>query len=249
MNQDSAEGGCRGVRILVVEDEKDLAEGIAVGLRREFLTVDIASDGSGALEKVHVEQGYDAIILDLRLPKLSGMSVLERLRSEGVQTPVLVLTALDGVDTKLEAFRLGADDYLTKPFAFAELLARVQALLRRGTPALPGCWSVGNLTFDPASHVCRVNSRTVGLTDKETQLLEYLFRNAGRLIPHEELEQHMWDDHSALWAETLKVHMHRLRAKIGDTPARPIITTVRSEGYGILTAVSVIPRVHGDGKT
>lgn len=237
------------MRILVVEDERDLAEGIAVGLRREFLTVDIALDGRSALEKVHVEQGYDTIILDLCLPELSGMSVLERFRHEGIQTPVLVLTAVDAVDAKLEAFRLGTDDYLTKPFAFAELLARIRALLRRGTPALPGCWRAGSLILDPASHVCRVDGRTVCLTDKETQLLEYLLRNAGRLIPHEELEQHMWDDHFTLWTETLKVHMHRLRAKIGDNPARRIITTVRGEGYGILAPVSVIPRESVDQKT
>jgi DNA-binding response OmpR family regulator len=231
------------VRILVVEDERDLAQGIAAGLRRELLTVDIALDGQSALEKVHVEQGYDAIILDLRLPKLSGMSVLERLRSEGTQTPVLVLTAVDGVDTKLEAFRLGTDDYLTKPFAFAELLARIQALLRRGTPALAGCWHVGPLTLDPASHVCKVDGQPVSLTDKETQLLEYLLRNAGRVVSQEELEQHMWDDRSALWAQTLKVHMHRLRAKTGDCAARSIIASIRGEGYGILVPVSVIPRV------
>ncbi|MHB8070513.1 MAG: response regulator transcription factor [Candidatus Cryosericum sp.] len=237
------------MRVLVVEDERDLADGIAAGLRRELFTVDVALDGCSALEKVHIEQGYDVIVLDLRLPKLSGMAVLEHLRHEGVQIPVLVLTAADEVDTKLEAFHLGTDDYLTKPFSFAELLARIHALLRRGTPPLSGCWRVDGLTLDPASHVCKVDGRTVCLTDKETQLLEYLFRNAGRLIPQEELEQHMWDDRSELWAETLKVHMHRLRAKIGDTPARPIITTVRSEGYGILTAVSVIPRVNGDGKT
>ena len=237
------------MRVLVVEDERDLADGIAAGLRRELFTVDIAPDGCSALEKVHIEQGYDVIILDLRLPNLSGMSVLEHLRHEGIQIPVLVLTAVDGVDAKLEAFHLGTDDYLTKPFSFAELLARIHALLRRGTPPLPGCWRVDGLTFDPASHVCKVYGRIVYLTDKETQLLEYLLRNAGRLILQEELEQHMWDDRSALWAETLKVHMHRLRAKIGDTPTRPIITTVRSEGYGILTTVSVVPRLSGDGKT
>lgn len=237
------------MRILVVEDEQDLAEGIAAGLRRELFAVDIAFDGQSAIEKVHVEQGYDAIILDLRLPKLSGMSVLEHLRREGTQIPVLVLTAVDGVDAKLEAFRLGTDDYLTKPFAFAELLARIRALLHRGTPALPGCWCVGSLTLDPASHVCKVDGHPVPLTDKETQLLEYLLCNAGRLVPQEELEQHIWDDRSALWAETLKVHTHRLRAKIGDSATRPIITTIRGQGYGILTAVSVVPRVSVDRKT
>jgi len=236
------------VRILVVEDERDLADGIAAGLRRELFTVDIAPDGCSALEKVHIEQGYDVIVLDLRLPKLSGLSVLEHLRHEGIQIPVLVLTAVDGVDTKLEAFHLGTDDYLTKPFSFAELLARIHALLRRGTPPLPGCWRVGSLTLDPASHVCKVDELPVLLTDKETQLLEYLLRNAGRLVPQAELEEHMWDDHSALWAETLKVHMHRLRAKIGDSAARPIITTIRGQGYGILTVVSVVPRALLDQK-
>jgi DNA-binding response OmpR family regulator len=237
------------VRILVVEDEQDLAEGIAAGLRRELFTVDIARDGRAALEKVHVEQGYDAIILDLRLPKLSGMSVLEHLRRERTQTPVLVLTAVDGVDAKLEAFRLGTDDYLTKPFAFAELLARIRALLRRGPPSLPGVVCVEALQLDVSSHRCTVAGVPISLTSKEEQLLEYLLHNAGRMVPQEELEQHMWDDRSALWAQTLKVHIHRLRAKIGDSAIRPIITTIRGKGYGILTAVSVVPRVSVDRKT
>lgn len=237
------------MRILVVEDEQDLAEGIAAGLHRELFAVDIAFDGQSAIGKVHVEQGYDVIILDLCLPMLSGMTVLERLRGEGIRTPVLVLTAVEGVDARLKAFDSGADDYLAKPFAFAELLARIRALLRRGPPSLPGVVCVEALQLDVSSHSCTVAGVTISLTSKEEQLLEYLLCNAGRMISQEELEQHMWDDRSALWAQTLKVHIHRLRAKIGDNATRPIITTIRGKGYGILTAVSVIPRVSVDQKT
>lgn len=221
------------MRILVIEDEPDICKAVADALRQEHYAVDTADDGNDALAKVHVEQAYDLLLLDLMLPGMDGLQVLGRLRSEGNRTPVLIITARDTVGERIAGLDRGADDYLVKPFAIDELLARVRALLRREAAVQQVILSAGTVSFDPVTRVCAVSGKPVPLTIHEERLLEYLLRNAGRLIPRGELEDHVWDDHASLWTDTLKVHVCRLRKKLDAAGAPGFIRMVRGIGYGI----------------
>lgn len=221
------------MRILVVEDEHSLSDAICEGLRDNFFAVDQAFDGREALSKIEVELAYDLIILDIMLPKLDGMSVLSELRARGHKMAVLMLTARSGVDDKIESFVGGADDYLTKPFDFRELLARVHALLRREKSEKTSVIRIGDVTINTATNVVMRDGRAIELTRKEYQILVYLSLNRGRVVPKEELENHLWDEHASLWSDTLRTHVKNLRKKIEGDGRMELIKTLRGIGYEI----------------
>jgi DNA-binding response OmpR family regulator len=222
------------MRVLVVEDEPTMLSALSDALTHERLAVDTAPDGRDALSKVHVEQAYDLILLDLMMPHVDGLTFLRSIRSEGYAMPVLILTARDLTSDKVTGLDAGGDDYLTKPFNLTELLARVRALLRRNGNRKTSVLQAGGVELDTVTHVCRLHGTTVSLATKEEQLLEYLLRNQGRIIPREELEDHLWDAKASLWSDTLRTHVRYLRAKLDTDPTHPLITTVRGLGYGIV---------------
>jgi DNA-binding response OmpR family regulator len=222
------------MRVLVVEDEPTMLTALSDALIHERLTVDTALDGRDALSRVHIEQAYDLVLLDLMMPRMDGLTFLRTIRSEGYAMPVLVLTARDLTNDKVAGLDAGADDYLTKPFDLDELLARVRALLRRNGNRKMSVLRASEVELDTVTHVCRLNGSAVTLATKEEQLLEYLLRNQGRIVPREELEDHLWDAKASLWSDTLRTHIRYLRAKLDTDPARPLITTVRGLGYGIV---------------
>ena len=222
------------MRVLVVEDEPTMASALGDALTHERLTVDTATDGRDALGKVHVEQAYDLILLDLMMPHMDGLTFLRTLRAEGHTIPVLILTARDLTADKVTGLNTGADDYLTKPFDLDELLARVRALLRRRDEIKTTVLTAGQVVLDVSSHICTVARQPVILSPKEEQLLEYLLRNQGRIVPREELEDHLWGEQTSLWSDTLRTHVRYVRAKVDTDPHAPLITTERGRGYGIL---------------
>jgi DNA-binding response OmpR family regulator len=221
------------MRILVVEDEAELLEAIAEGLRDNYFTVDVALNGSEALHKVRVEESYDVIILDIMLPKMDGVSLLKKIRSEGYKMPVLMLTARNGINDKVQSLDSGADDYLTKPFDFRELLARVRALLRREKEDKITIITIGDLVLDTRTHEVRRGKGVIGLTKKEYQILEYLLINKGRVVEKTELENHLWGEEASLWSDTLRTHIKNLRRKIDGKSKVKIVKTIRGTGYEI----------------
>ena len=222
------------MRVLVVEDEPTMLSALSDALTHERLAVDTALDGRDALSRVHIEQAYDLVVLDLMMPHMDGLTFLRTVRSEGYAMPVLVLTARNLTNDKVAGLDAGADDYLTKPFDLNELLARARALLRRNGNRKTSVLRAGEVELDTVTHVCRVQGTTVTLATKEEQLLEYLLRNQGRIVPREELEDHLWDAKASLWSDTLRTHIRYLRAKLDTDPEHPLITTVRGLGYGIV---------------
>jgi DNA-binding response OmpR family regulator len=222
------------MRVLVVEDEPTMLSALSDALTHERLTVDTATDGRDALGKVHVEQAYDLILLDLMMPNMDGLTFLQTIRAEAYTMPVLVLTARSMTTDKVTGLDTGADDYLTKPFDLDELLARVRALLRRRDEVKTTVLAAGQVVLDVASHLCTVAGQPVLLSPKEEQLLDYLMRNQGRIVPREELEDHLWGEQTSLWSDTLRTHMRYVRAKVDTDPAAPLIVTQRGYGYGIL---------------
>jgi heavy metal response regulator len=220
------------MRILLVEDEKKVAEFVARGLRAERFAVDIANDGTGGWEMA-TAYNYDLIILDLMLPGLNGTEVLKRLRRNGSEVPVLVLTARDGMSEKVENFEAGADDYLTKPFAFAELLMRVKALLRRGTTDRSSVLRVGDLEVDRMSQQVRRAGKKIELTAKEYSLLEYLVANAGRVLSRTMIIEHVWDQSFEGLTNIVDVYVRHLRSKVDVAQPKKLIHTVRGVGYSV----------------
>ncbi len=224
------------MRVLIVEDEPTMLAALSDALVHERLTVDTACDGRDALSRMHVEQAYDLVLLDLMMPHMDGLTFLRTIRTEGFAMPVLILTARDLTADKVTALDMGADDYLTKPFDLHELLARVRALLRRDGNRKTSVLSAGAVELDTVTHVCRLHGVTVPLATKEEQLLEYLLRNQGRIVPREELEDHLWDAKTSLWSDTLRTHVRYLRAKLDTDPEHSFIRTVRGLGYGIIAS-------------
>ena len=219
------------MRILVVEDERKVANFVRQGLEDERHSVDVAGDGADALQILETVPAYDLIVLDLMLPKRDGFAVLRTLRERGVPTPVLVLTARDDVTDKVAGLDLGADDYLTKPFAFEELVARVSALLRRGPARVAPPLRVGDLTLNPATREVSRGGHPVELTTREYTLLEYFMRNAGRILTRPMIAEHVWQLAFDSETNTIDVYVGYLRRKI-DTGARPrLLHTVRGSGY------------------
>ncbi len=217
------------MRILVVEDERRIADFLTRGLQGAGYAVDAAADGASALNMVH-DTDYDLIILDIMLPDLDGLKVLERIRSRKAGPPVLILSARGAVDDRVKGLEQGADDYLTKPFAFVELLARVRALLRRGQPA-PERLQVADLVVDSMRRKVTRGGETIELAPKEFGILEYMMRNKGRPLSRTMIVEHVWDmDYDGL-TNIVDVYIRHLRSKIDDRFPMKMIHTVRGIGY------------------
>src|SRR6201984_1975292 len=219
------------MRILVVEDEKRIADFLCRGMEGAGYAVDAAGNGATALDHIH-STDYDLVILDLMLPDMDGLHVLEKIRNRKVGPPVLILSARDAVDDRVRGLELGADDYLVKPFAFVELLARVRALLRRGQPT-PEKLQVADLTLDCIRRKVLRGSDTIDLAPKEFGILEYMMRNRGRPLSRTMIVEHVWDmDYDGL-TNIVDVYIRHLRSKIDDRFQRTRIQTVRGIAYSI----------------
>ena len=218
------------MRVLVVEDERRLAAAVRRGLSAEGFAVDIAYDGEDGLHSAR-EGDYDAVVLDLMLPKISGYRVCQQLRAEKNWVPILILSAKDGEYDQADGLDLGADDYLTKPFSYIVLAARLRALLRRGAVPRPAELLAGDLTLDPASRRVRRGQTEIALTAREFSLLEYLIRRAGQVVSKSQLLEHVWDSYDSVDLNVVEVYAGYLRRKI-DTPfGRQALQTVRGAGY------------------
>ncbi len=219
------------MRVLVVEDDPFIADFVQTGLREAGYAVDHAADGEAAFA-LAVNEPYDAAVVDLMLPRLDGLGLIERMRGSGVATPVLILSAKRTVDDRVRGLEAGGDDYLTTPFAFAELVARVQALVRRGSGAAEATrLTAGPLAVDLVARTVTRAGETVELQAREFALLEYLVRNAGRVVSKTAIHQHVWDFDFNPRTNVVEVLVHRLRAKV-DEPFEPaLIHTVRGAGY------------------
>jgi two-component system copper resistance phosphate regulon response regulator CusR len=221
------------MRILLVEDERSAARMIAKGLREHGHAVDLAGDGDAAVQQAAVVT-YDIVILDLMLPLKNGLEVCRDLRSKGDAVPVLMLTARDAVDDRIAGLDAGADDYLTKPFHFGELLARVRALTRRkGLPLVPERLQCGALALDTRSQEARVDGQVIELTAREYMLLEYLCRQAGAVVSREEIAERVWDDRYDPCSNVIDVYVQRLRKKL-DRGRHSFIRTRRGAGYQLI---------------
>jgi DNA-binding response OmpR family regulator len=218
------------MRVLLAEDHAELAQTVATGLRREGMAVDIALDGAEALERIAVH-GYDVLVLDRDLPRVHGDDVCRRLADEQAGVRVLMLTAASSVEDRVAGLGLGADDYLPKPFAFAELVARIRALGRRPEQALPPVLVHGGIRVDTASRVAFRDGRRLWLSPKEFAVLEQLVIAAGKPVSAEELLEHAWDEMTDPFTTTVKVTISRLRGKLGDPP---VIETAPQAGYRVL---------------
>lgn len=222
------------MRILLVEDEPSAAKMLAKGLREHSYAVDVAQDGEAALYHVSIYD-YDLVILDVMLPRKDGLAVCREMRAMGSSVPVLMLTARDQVEDRIAGLDSGADDYLTKPFDFGELLARVRALLRRGEALQSETLKVADLEIDMRSKRVRRAGRDIQLTVKEYGLLEYFARNADRVLGRAEIAEHVWDENFDVFSNLIEVYVQRLRRKIDDGHDLKLFQTRRGEGY-VLTS-------------
>ncbi|MHB8691644.1 MAG: response regulator transcription factor [Solirubrobacteraceae bacterium] len=218
------------MRVLVAEDHRRLADAVAEGLRHERIAVDVAYDGAEALARAAINC-YDVVVLDRDLPGVHGDQVCRRLLEHGGQPRVLMLTAATTIRERVEGLGLGADDYLTKPFDFAELVARVRALARRASPPVPPQLTHGDLTLDPSRFSVFRGGRALDLSPKEFAVLEYLLAADGRVISAEELLGRVWDEAANPFSATVKTTIGRLRRKLGEPP---LIETVREGGYRVV---------------
>jgi len=221
------------MRVLVVEDEKRLADGLRKGLEAEGFAVDVALDGTDGLWMAR-EHAYDAVVLDIMLPGMNGHKVCATLRQEGVWTPVLVLTAKDGEWDEVETLDTGADDYLTKPFAYAVLVARLRALLRRGARERPVVLEAGDLRLDPAARRAWRGQVEVELTPRELTLLEFLLHRRGEVVSKREILEHVWDYDFEGDSNIVEVYVWHLRNKLDRPFGRDTIHTVRGAGYRLV---------------
>src|SRR6516162_2415205 len=222
------------MRLLLVEDDARIARFVAKGLREQAYAVDVSATGEDALYQAAVNT-YDLVILDVMIPAPDGFAVCRELRKSGQRIPVLMLTARDGVEDRIAGLDHGADDYLTKPFEFRELLARLRALLRRPVELKPAQLSVANLILDTAAQSAARGDRQISLTHKEYALLEYLVRNMGRVVGRAEIAEHVWDEHFDPFSNLIEVYVNRLRRKIDGPRETALLHTRRGAGY-LLTA-------------
>src|SRR5271155_5756123 len=220
------------MRILVMEDEKKVSGFVARGLMAEGYAVDVANDGRKGFELAEAYH-YDLVLLDLMMPEMDGASVLQHLRRKNTTVPVMVLTARDSVEDKVRIFELGADDYLTKPFAFAELLVRTKALLRRGPVSRSSNITLGDLELDRLTQMVKRAGKRIELTTKEFSLLEYLMLNPGRVLSRNMIIEHVWDQSFDGMTNIVDVYVRHLRSKVDEPHAYKMIRTVRGAGYTI----------------
>ena len=224
------------MRVLLVEDEPHAANVLAKGLREQAYAVDLAADGETAIFQAGTTD-YDAVILDIMIPIKDGFAVCREIRASGSAVPILMLTARDAVEARIQGLDCGADDYLVKPFDFRELLARLRALIRRGQqPLLPERLSVGSLALDTRSRSARMRNREVVLTAKEYALLEYLARRAGDVVSRADIAEHVWDEHYDPLSNVVDVYIQRLRRKLDRPGSESCIRTRRGEGYQLAAA-------------
>jgi len=221
------------LRILLVEDEPDAAQMLAKGLREQTYAVDVAADGEAGEYQASVND-YDLIILDCMLPRKDGFVVCREIRAVGSCVPIIMLTARDAVDDRIRGLDTGADDYLTKPFEFHELLARMRALLRRGQVLKSEIIKVADLVIDTRSRIVKRNGRQIEMTAKEYSLIEYLARHTGEVVCRAEISEHVWDESFDPFSNLIEVYVQRLRRKIDEGHLLKLIRTRRGEGY-ILT--------------
>ena len=221
------------MRVLVIEDDRETAHFVARGLKEVGHTAEIASDGETGLERAR-GGNYDILIVDRMLPERDGLSIIQTLRAEGNRTPVLILSALGEVNDRVKGLKAGGDDYLTKPFALAELLARIEALARRVAPEEAATrYTVSDLVLDRLTHKVTRGGEAIPLQPREFRLLEYLMRNAGQVVTRTMLLENVWDYHFDPQTNVIDVHVSRLRAKIDKTFDKPLLQTVRGAGYMI----------------
>ncbi len=226
------------MRILIIEDEFHLAQALARGLRQQGYAVDVAFNGNDGQDLAIVNQ-YDLLLLDLNLPEIDGLEVCHHLRAERPELLILMLTARDCLYDKIAGLNQGADDYLTKPFHFEELTARIRALLRRDLRVREPIHQVGNLKLDPAGRVIWQCDRRLELTQKEFGILAYLMRHPGEVVSQEELLEHVWDTAVNPFTQSVRVHVNALRRKLNDDPKEPrYIETVVGQGYRLLVKTS-----------
>ena len=218
------------MRILLVEDEADVASFIRKGLVEQAYAVDVAADGATALELAGTTP-YDALLLDRMIAAPDGLEICRTLRASGSTLPILMLTARGAVDDRIEGLDAGADDYLTKPFEFGELLARLRALLRRGGATLSPLLQAGPLEIDTRDHAVRIDGLPLTLTTKEYAVLEFLTRNAGRIVSREELAEHVWNEEFDPFTNLIEVYINRLRRHIEKVSPHKFIRTIRGAGY------------------
>ena len=221
------------MRVLLIEDDREAAQFIVKGLRESGHTVDHAVDGEDGL--AHARDGvYDVLVVDRMLPKLDGLSIIRTLREQGMRTPALILSALDEVDERVKGLKAGGDDYLGKPYAYSELLARIEALARRSQPEEQVTrYVVGDLVLDRLSHRVTRGGTQLLLQPREFRLLEYLMKNAGQVVTRTMLLEHVWDYHFDPQTNVIDVHISRLRSKIDKGYEQPMLHTVRGAGYVI----------------
>jgi two-component system copper resistance phosphate regulon response regulator CusR len=218
------------MRVLLVEDDERIARFVAKGLREQSYAVDVAANGDDALYQAEINT-YDLFVLDIMIPGTDGFAVCRRIREAGIRTPLLMLTARDAVEDRITGLDHGADDYLTKPFEFGELLARLRALLRRSNELRPPLITVDDLVLDTRAQRASRAGRSIPVTAKEYALLEFLGRNAGRVIGRAEIAEHVWDESFDPFSNLIEVYVNRLRKKIDLPGTAPLLHTRRGAGY------------------
>ena len=228
----------QGMRILIIEDDREAAAYLAKALGESGHVADVARDGLEGLGRAQ-DESHDVLIVDRMLPKLDGLSLIGNLRSQGVETPVLILSALGQVDDRVKGLRAGGDDYLSKPYAFSELLARIESLARRKAPGggEQTTYRVGPLELDRLSHKLLRAGKEIILQPREFRLLEYLMKHAGQVVTRTMLLENVWDYHFDPQTNVIDVHISRLRAKIDKGAEQPLLQTVRGAGYMIRDTV------------
>ena len=222
------------MRLLLVEDDARIARFVAKGLQEQSYAVDVVANGNDAVYQVEIND-YDVVVLDVMIPGQDGFATCRAIRAVGKRMPILMLTARDGVEDRILGLDSGADDYLTKPFEFGELLARLRALLRRPSELRPSQIVVEDLVMDAASQTVKRGNRSIPLTAKEYALLEFLARNAGRVVGRSEIAEHVWDESFDPFSNLIEVYVNRLRRKLGDDADPSLLQTRRGSGY-ILSA-------------
>ncbi|HOD51521.1 MAG TPA: response regulator transcription factor [Candidatus Hydrogenedentes bacterium] len=225
------------MRVLVVDDDEKILSFLVNGLKQEGFVVDVGSDGEEAWGLL-VSRQYDVAVLDIMMPKMDGLAVIQKVRDEGVKTPILILSAKQKVDDRVAGLRAGGDDYLTKPFAFSELIARLQSLVRRAQGSSePTLYTVGDLTLDVLKHEARREGKRIELQPREFALLLYLMRNANRVVSKTMIMEHVWGYDFDPQTNVVESRLSRLRDKIDEGFTRPYIHTIRGVGYVIRTEV------------